>query len=44
MIPLVFCTTHIYHSKHTYITLKLSIYVSNYLNVKKGVPVRPYIV
>jgi hypothetical protein len=33
MIPLVFCTTHIYHSKHTYFTLKPSVYVSNYLNV-----------
>jgi hypothetical protein len=33
IIPLVFCTTHIYHSKHTYFTLKPSVYVSNYLNV-----------
>jgi hypothetical protein len=32
-IPLVFCTTHIYHSKHTYITLKPGAYISNYLNV-----------
>jgi hypothetical protein len=33
MIPLVFCTTHIYHSRHTYFTLKPSVYVPNYLNV-----------
>jgi hypothetical protein len=33
MIPLVLCTTHIYHRKHTYFTLKPSVYVSNYLNV-----------
>jgi hypothetical protein len=33
MIRLIFCTTHIYHSKHTYFTLKPSVYVSNYLNV-----------
>jgi hypothetical protein len=32
-IPQVFCATHMYHSKPTYITLKPSVYVSNYLNV-----------
>jgi hypothetical protein len=33
IIPLVLCTTHIYHSKHTYFTLKPSVYISKYLNV-----------
>jgi hypothetical protein len=32
-IPLVFYTTLIHHSKHTYFTLESSVYISNYLNV-----------